>query len=104
MSEPRPADLEELYDADTLAAMERWRPRDAARDPEVAAWRKQAAARALVSAIGLGLREVFEPKPPDEAVEEIDVDQFGRDLPVTVYLVPGNPKASIALVRPWLFG
>lgn len=103
MHEEHPAELEELYDADTIAAMERWQPRDAGRDPEVAAWRKHAAARAITSAIGLGLREVFEPRPVEEAVEEIDVDVYGRDLPVVVHLVRGNPRASVALVRPWLF-
>ena len=55
--------------------------------------------------MSLGVQAVLEPKQRTPIIEEIDLDSFalGDDVPVTYIHVPGLPRASRAIVRPWLF-
>jgi hypothetical protein len=115
----RVPDLDELYDAHTLAALDR---ASAAADrhgrsagsgsasasasaagPTGTRAGNRIAASALVTGLALGLRDVFDPPKHDPVVIEVDADgQLDPDRPVDVVLVPGAPRASRATVRPWL--
>jgi len=81
---------DDFYDDATWDAVDRWH---AARRPvpaEVASgWRAGIGATALMTAVALGVQDVLDPKHNDPIIEEID-------------LVPGAPRASRAIVRPWL--
>ena len=99
-------DFEDVYDDVTRRALDRW-PR--AHEPPLPAvatgWRANVGAGALVTAVALGVHDVLEPTRRDPVIEEVDLDSFafGDEVPVTYFHVPGAPKASRAIVRPWLF-
>lgn len=91
--------FDDLYDEATLRAL------DAAAEgrPVVEPPRGVAGmpALALVTALVSGVREAFEPAEPEPVVEH--ADDPGEVLePVTVLFVPGDPDATVAIVRPWL--
>lgn len=99
-------DFDDVYDDVTLRALDRW-PRPSERPPpEVASgWRAGVGATALLTAAALGVQDVVEPKRRVPVIEEVDVESLAHsaDAPVVYYHVPGVPKASRAIVRPWLF-
>lgn len=91
--------FDDLYDEATLRAL------DAAVEgrPVVEPPRGVAGipALALATALVSGVRDVFEPDEPEPVVEH--ADEPGDVLePVTVLFVPGDPDATVAIVRPWL--
>jgi len=98
---------DDFYDDATWDAVDRWH---AARRPvpaEVASgWRAGIGATALMTAVALGVQDVLDPKHNDPIIEEIDLDALwsGGELPVVYHHVPGAPRASRAIVRPWLIG
>jgi hypothetical protein len=97
-----PGDFDELYDEPTLARLE---PRERrAGPPEVArGWRSSLGAGAIATTAMLGVRDVLEPERRDPVIEEVDLSRFvDLDAPVVYHHVPGLPKASHAIVRPWL--
>ncbi|HEX2381359.1 MAG TPA: hypothetical protein VHI95_01885 [Acidimicrobiales bacterium] len=98
-----PGDFEDLYDEPTLARLERHerssRPTEVARG-----WRSGLGAGAIAATAMVGVRDVLEPDRRDPVIEEVDLSRFvDVDAPVVYHHVPGHPKASRAVVRPWLF-
>lgn len=92
--------LEDVYDEATLRAIDGWSPGEATVEP-VAPWRAVAIAGGLTAALVGGVREAFE--DVEEALEEVELaPRTSRLEPVTLYFVPGEPRASVAIVRPWL--
>ncbi|MEY2403605.1 MAG: hypothetical protein QOD38_1156, partial [Acidimicrobiaceae bacterium] len=85
-------------------AVDRWHAPPRRMPPEVASgWRASVGATALMTAVALGVHDVLEPKRHDPIIEEIDLDSLWSDqLPVSYHHVPGAPRASRAIVRPWL--
>ena len=58
----------------------------------------------MVTAIGLGLQQVFDPPVEEEIVLELDTSgQDHDDEPVTFEYDPTSVRRSRAFVRPWLF-
>ena len=99
-------EFEDVYDESTRRALDRWSVTTPSTGPEVAGgWRAGLGATALFTAAALGVQDVLEPKQRTPIIEEIDLDSFarGHDVPVTYFHVPGLPRASRAIVRPWLF-
>lgn len=100
MTSRPPPPFEELYDERTLAALDA-RTGEPARPWQPVA-RRGGAGGVLLGAV-LGLREVLDPEPDDEPVIELRPDDSGADeCWVTFVFVPGAPRASRILVRPWL--
>lgn len=106
---PSAPPLEELYGPATLAAIERGagEPTAAATSRGNGSWRGAAmamAAGATVAGLARGLRDPAEDDSveTDEVVEPADAIADARLEPVTVVLVPGDPAASVAIVRRWL--
>ena len=98
MSEPT---LEDLYDPATLAVIDRWSSESRTVEP-AAPWRRAAFAGAVTTALVTGVADALEDEA-DEAVVEIDRGVSRTPLEaVTLYFVPGEPRASVAIVRPWL--
>lgn len=57
----------------------------------------------MVTAIGLGLQQVFDPPAEEEVVLEVDTSGGGHDdEPVTFEYDPTSVHRSRAHVRPWL--
>lgn len=95
-----PPPIEELYDAAT------WRAIDdgAAESPARAGgWRGGVAAGAVMAGMMSGVRVVLGTDDDDAVVETEDTQPTRRLEPVSVYLAWGDPAASVAIVRPWLF-
>lgn len=100
-----PDDFGDLYDDATCAALDRSTGMRRPVPAEVASgWRAGLGATALMTAVALGVHDVLEPKRHDPIIEEIDLDSLWHrdDLPVVYHHVVGHPKASHAVVRPWL--
>ena len=104
--------MEALYDADTLAARStpgrHGRPGWSGRGPRAVAvegrpgWRGLTAGVAL-NAMVLGVGDALGEGPEHEAIVELRRRRRrGRARPVTFVMVPGAPRASRLIVRPWL--
>jgi hypothetical protein len=96
---------DELYDAATIAALDRYRRAPRPIPAEVArGWRRGVGGAAILTAAMVGLADAFEPDQGEAIVEEIDLgDLAWPDAPVLVDFVPGAPKLTRCRVRPWLF-
>ena len=97
---------DDVYDDATWDVVDRWHTPPRRLPAEVASgWRAGLGATALMTAVALGVQDVLEPKRRRPVIEEIDLDALwsGGELPVVYHHVPGAPKASRAIVRPWLF-
>jgi hypothetical protein len=96
----------DFYDDETWALITRWHAERASVPAEVShGWRASVGAAAIFSAAAFGVADVIEPKHRDPVFEEVDLDSLLRrdDMPVVYHHVPGAPRASRAVVRPWLF-
>ncbi len=94
-----------VYDDDTWRLISRWNAERAPVPAEVArGWRAGVGAMAIFGAATLGGAEALEPTRRDPVYEEVDLDSLavGADAPVVYHHVPGVPRASRAVVRPWL--
>lgn len=65
-------------------------------------WSRSAATGVVLSGIAGGLQRVFEPDERPAIVMEVPAPAPDDLRPVRLVFVPGDPKASIAFVRPWL--
>jgi hypothetical protein len=94
--------LEELYDERTLAALDRAGSAGGGEPWRVPA-RRPRLAGVLLSATALGMQDVLEPAPDSDAVVEFrpDVSDAAQQW-VTFVFVPGAPRASRLIIRPWL--
>ncbi|HEV2766282.1 MAG TPA: hypothetical protein VGV63_01075 [Acidimicrobiales bacterium] len=95
---------DDLYTGAELAAIDGWTPPPppAPPGPEgVAGLRRTTAGGALAAAVLLGLRDVLEPPPSDEAAVVVEVDGEADDAFVAVALRfdAGSPAATVAVLR-----
>jgi hypothetical protein len=96
----------DIYDDETWALIKRWNAERTPVPAEVShGWRANVGAAAIFTAASFGVADV-EPKRRDPVYEEVDLESFrlGDDAPVVYHHVPGLPRASRAVVRPWRFG
>lgn len=75
---------------------------DPAFTSKVVQWSRRAATGVVLSGIAGGLQRVFEPDERPGIVMEVPAPAPDDMRPVRLVFVPGDPKASIAFVRPWL--
>ena len=98
---------DDLYDSETWSLILRWNAERTPVPAEVShGWRANVGAAALFTAASFGVADVLEPKRRDPVYEEVDLESFAlrEDAPVVYHHVPGWPRQSRAVVRPWLFG
>ena len=70
--------------------------------PRLESWRRRSVAGAILTGIGLGLKEVLEPKRDEPAIMiEASGDPPG-DLPVEADMAGIMPADKIVRIRPWL--
>src|SRR5258707_8946568 len=95
---------DDVYDDATWDVVDRWQvPRRRVPAEVASGWRAGVGATALMTAVALGVQDVLESKHDDPIIEEVDLDElWSDDLPVVYHHVPGAPRASRAVVRPWL--
>lgn len=99
-------EFDDVYDDVTRRALDRWPGTvEPPRRPVAGGWRAGVGATAFMTAAALGMQEALAPKQRNPIIEEIDLDSLAPDddRPVVYHHVPGFPKASRAIVRPWLF-
>ena len=94
---------EELYDDETIAAIEGWSPPAGDADgPGISGWRRTSASGAILGAALLGLGEALEGRRPRER-PPIVVDDAGEPLDpealVELHFDPDSPAATTALLR-----
>jgi len=98
-----PADLDDLYDRRTLAALDAQAGPESEHDqvPLVATlpgWRRSVAGTAVLTGVVLGLREVFAPEPPSEAPARPAV---GSSSPASTRTARRTPASAVmARCRP----
>jgi hypothetical protein len=110
-------ELDELYDAETLGAIESWArgrvsgqpsvpgdaPTDVAVEPAGRRDVRSMGTGAAMLAAGLfGLADALEPEKVRPATIEHVPDVAADDQAVTYLHVPGDPRASQIILRPWL--
>jgi len=94
-------DLGAIYDAETIAALDRWEPSapEAPLPSRVVRWSRGSAMGAVLTGMALGLQEVLEPKRDEPIVIEVDADGEPHDLPIRLLLDPDDPRGSLCIVR-----
>jgi len=70
--------------------------------PRLETWRKRSAAGAILTGIGLGLREALEPKRDEPSILIVASGDMPTELPVEAELVGFHPSAHVVRIRPWL--
>ena len=98
--QPAAPSLEDIYDPETLLAIDR---RHEPSSTAVAGWRGGVTAGAMVVGMVQGVRDVLDTDEEEPVVEIDEVPRSRRLEPVSVHIAWGNPAASVAIVRPWLF-
>jgi len=97
--------FEDLYDPDTIAALDSWEAFEAeVAGPEVLSsrlsrWGRTAAMGAVLSGFALGLQEIFDPKENHQIVVEVGDDGLAAHLPIELFLDPDSPAGSLCVVR-----
>ena len=91
--------FEDLYDDETLAALDRWAPGAGA---EPARRRSRVGAGVLLAGLALGLRDALDADRGDPVLEPDPAGGSVKARWVSFVYVPGSPAASRIIVRPWL--
>ena len=95
-----PPSFEDIYDEETLRA----RDEAPAQRRTASGVAHRTAATALTTALLTGVKDAVDPDDSEPVIEEVDPGLgSGPPLPVTLLWVQGDPAATIAVVRPWLF-
>jgi len=69
----------------------------------VESWRSRSATGAVISAMAMGLRQVFEPERRKPAIiAEAPSDPYDDDDPVVVDYVADDASGTKVILRPWL--
>lgn len=93
---------EVAYDELTHRRIEGAGRRVSASRPVAGRGRRVAGGGAMLTAVAFGLREALGPDESEPVIEEIRPTENDVPPAVVLLLVPGAPRLSRALVRPWL--
>lgn len=96
--------FDELYDPETIAAVDAWEPAPGAPasaplPSKVVSWSRSSLAGAVMTGWALGLKEVLETTQDEAIVIEVDAAGDPHDLPVKLFLDPDDPSGSLCIVR-----
>lgn len=96
-------ELAALYDAETMAALEGWTPRDDASGQllpsRLAKWSRTSTMGLVAAGFAFGLREVLDPPRDEKIVIEVDAEGEPHDLPIRLFLDPDDPSGSLCILR-----
>ena len=94
------------YDPDDLEGDDAYEPPEpkirTALPPRLESWRRRSAAGAILTGIGLGLREALEPKRDEPAILVVTSGDPPTDMAVEADLSGIVPSANVVRIRPWL--
>src|SRR3954469_1498730 len=99
--EDRDFGFDELYDPETLAALEA-REASEVETPmlsRVSRWSRRTALGMVLTGVALGLQEVLDPEEDGQIVIEVDAPGTTPPLPIQLFLDPDSPAGSVCLVR-----
>ena len=92
--------FEDLYDDETVAAIDSWAEGSGAKPAR--GWRRGVSVAAVVTSGLIGVRDAL-----DDDIEPVIEEPRRHERPisreaVTVLFVPDDPSGTVAVVRPWL--
>ncbi len=105
MDDVGPEEFDDLYDPDTLAALDSWSAPDmvdalaAPLPSRVSAWSRSTLMGMVLSGCALGLQEVLDPKALRPIVVEVNAAGEPHDLPIELILDPDDPRGSLCIIR-----
>jgi hypothetical protein len=103
MVDDPPSDFASDYDAEVMAALDAWEPPEYLLErplpSRLVSWSRSSLMGAVISGMGLALRDVFEPVKDEAIVIEVDADGEPHDLPIQLLLDPDSPAGSLCIVR-----
>ncbi len=106
MDDLGPEEFDDLYDPDTLAALDAWSPPDELENDGAAPlpsrlsnWSRSTVMGMVLSGCALGLQEVLDPKSQRPIVVEVDAAGEPHDLPIELILDPDDPSGSLCIIR-----
>ena len=99
-----PDEFDDLYDPDTLAALDGWeQPDNELEEPplpsRLSTWSRTTVMGMVLSGYALGLQEVLDPKSRRPIVVEVDASGEPHALPIELILDPDDPGGSLCIVR-----
>src|SRR4029079_17282370 len=99
-----PDEFDDLYDPDTLAALDGWeQPDTEVMEPplpsRLSTWSRTTVMGMVLSGYALGLQEVLDPKSRRPIVVEVDANGEPHALPIELILDPDDPGGSLCIVR-----
>ena len=100
-----PFDFDEVYDPETMAALDAWMPVEDEASPvaplasRLGAWSRSSSLGMMLSASALALQQVLYPDRDEAIVIEVDAEGEPHDLPIRLLLDPDDPRGSLCIVR-----
>lgn len=96
-------ELDDLYDADTIDAIDRWAPAPAPDQPllpsRLVSWSRSSMLGLVMTGWGVGIQEVLQPREDRSIVIEVDDAGQPHDLPIELFLDPDDPSGSLCIVH-----
>lgn len=100
-----PFDFDEVYDLETVAALDSWAPTAMSERPvqplasRLGSWSRSSSLGMVLSASALALQQVLYPDRDEAIVIEVDAEGEPHDLPIRLLLDPDDPSGSLCIVR-----
>ncbi len=96
-------ELDELYDADTLDAIDGWEPTIEPAEPllpsRLVSWSRTSMLGLVMTGWGVGIQEVLQPRADRSIVVEVDDAGQPHDLPIELILDPDDPSGSLCIIH-----
>jgi hypothetical protein len=97
------SELDDLYDARTLDAIDGWEPPSTADEQllpsRLVSWSRSSMLGLVMTGWGVGIQEVLQPRADRSIVIEVDDAGEPHDLPIELFLDPDDPSGSLCIVH-----
>ena len=102
-ADPHPYELDELYDAETVGAIDGWEPAadldEHLLPSRLVSWSRSSMLGLVMTGWGVGIQEVLQPRADRNIVIEVDDAGQPQDLPIELFLDPDDPSGSLCIVH-----
>jgi hypothetical protein len=96
-------ELDGLYDADTLDAIDGWEappePPEQLLPSRLVSWSRSSMLGLVMTGWGVGIQEVLQPREDRSIVVEVDDAGQPHDLPIELILDPDDPSGSLCIIH-----
>jgi len=101
--DPLGYELDELYDAETVGAIDGWEPAadldEHLLPSRLVSWSRSSVLGLVMTGWGVGIQEVLQPRADRNIVIEVDDAGQPHDLPIELFLDPDDPSGSLCIVH-----